>query len=119
VVLVQTSQTQAGIVRRFLQQLNITAVHQVGSGSEAIDAAKRENADAILCSMHLADMTGLGLADLLQEDIECARVGLVLATSETDITTTESLQSLSERVAVVFKPYDLKRLAHSLAKAMV
>lgn len=119
IVLAESSRTQAGIVRRYLQQLDITAIHQVSSGREAIEAARREKADAILSSMHLADMTGLELAQLLLADEECSRVGLVLATSEADTAEVAALLPRSARFAIVSKPFDLRVLAEKLTSTML
>jgi serine/threonine protein kinase len=114
VVLVETSRTQAGIIRRYLQQLGIAAVHTTGAGTEALELAKRENASVIISSMHLTDMTGVKLARALLDDPGCSRIGFVLATSEADTAETEAVPA-SPRIVLMLKPFDLTRLKESIA----
>lgn len=118
IVLAEASRTQAGIVRRFLQQLGITTVHTAASGREAIEIAKREKVDLILSSMHLSDMTGLDLADQLLADPDCDKIALVLATSEADTTDAAANLPKSERMTIARKPYTLAHLAEAIAKTV-
>src|SRR5262249_49377178 len=83
VVLAEPSRTQAGIIRRYLLQLG-AAINVTDSGREALELVKSDGAAALVCSMHLKDMTGIQLAQALLADAACSRVGFVLATSETD-----------------------------------
>jgi serine/threonine protein kinase/CheY-like chemotaxis protein len=117
VVLAEPSRTQSGIFRRYLQQLNVAAVHASSSGHEALEVAKKEGAHVILSAMHLADMTGVQLAQTLMSD-SGNTTGLVLATSETDTSQAAALLSKSSHVVLMTKPFDLQRLAAALAKAL-
>lgn len=116
VVVAEPSRTQAGIIRRYLGEFGVKAVHTTGSGAEALTLVKREGAAVLLASMHLSDMTGVRLAHELIADAACASVGFVLATSEAD---TEEAAALppSPRVVVMPKPFDLQRLAQAIAQA--
>jgi serine/threonine-protein kinase len=117
-VLAETSRTQAGIAKRFLQQLGITAIHTAASGREAIELARRERADVILSSMHLSDMTGLDLAEQLLADPACGKVALVLATSETDTAEAAVHLPKCDRMAIARKPYSLAQIAEVLARTI-
>jgi serine/threonine protein kinase len=114
VVLVEPSRTQAGIIRRYLQQLGAREVHTTGSGQEALELARRERAGVIVSSMHLADMTGVQLARALLADPGCEGTGFVLATSEADTQEPGAVPD-NPRVALMPKPFDLERLARSIA----
>jgi CheY-like chemotaxis protein len=114
VVLVEPSRTQAGIIRRYLQQTGAAAVHATGSGREALALAKRERAAVVVSSMHLADMTGVELAAALLADPGCGGVGFVLATSETDAAGPGTVPD-SPRVVVMPKPFAPDRLADAIA----
>jgi len=114
VILVESSRTQAGIIRRYLQQIGIGVVHATGSGREALELAKQERAGVIVSAMHLSDMTGLQLARALLADPECNGVGFVLATSEADTQEHGSIPD-SPRVTLMPKPFDPQRLAQSIA----
>ena len=112
-VVVEPSRTQAGIIRRYLQQLGAVAVHATGSGREALELAKRERAGVIVSSMHLTDMTGVQLARTLLADAECAGIGFILATSEADTQESGAVPD-SPRVTRMLKPFDPQRLAQSI-----
>jgi CheY-like chemotaxis protein len=113
VVLAEPSRTQAGIIRRYLQQLGAGAVHAAGSGREALELAKRERAGVVISSMHLADMTGAQLAWHVLADPGCAGMGFVLATSESDAQEPGAVPD-SPRVVLMPKPFDPERLARSI-----
>jgi len=117
VVLVETSRTQAGIIRRYLSEFGVSAIHQTGAGGEALAIAKKEQAAVILCSMHLSDMTGVQLAQLVLTDPECSKIGVVLATSATDAEHIVGLPS-SHRFVVMPKPFDAKQLARSVVSVV-
>ena len=84
VVLVEPSRFQARIVHKYLLELRIENVLTTRSGREALELAKREGTNVVLSSMHLADMTGVQLAQALHDDPGCSGVGFVLASSDSD-----------------------------------
>jgi serine/threonine-protein kinase len=114
VILVEPSRTQAGIIRRFFQQLGIEKIHTTGSGKEAIEQAGRLHANVVLSSMHLSDMTGVELAGALPA--ACPGVGFVLASSASDTGDAAAAQ-VSPGTVLLPKPFDLRQLARSLAEA--
>jgi serine/threonine protein kinase len=116
VVVVEPSRTQAGIVRKFLQQIGIDQIHTTGAGKQAIDLAKQSGAQVIFSAMHLSDMTGLQLAQALQADAGCGGVGFILASSAADSDPTGAF-GRGARHVLLPKPFDLKQLAHALAVA--
>ena len=104
----------ASIVRKLLQQLGIDKIETTGSGRQAIVLAKEKQAQVILaCSMHLTDMSGLQLAHAVRGDAECGNIGFILATSEND--SAADVMQLPACV-VIPKPFDLSKLAHSMAQ---
>jgi CheY-like chemotaxis protein len=117
VVLVEPSRTQAGIIRRYLEQVGAGAVHTTGSGREALASAKRERARVIVSSMHLADMTGVQLARAMLGDPACEGIGFVLATSEADAQEPGAIPD-SPRVVLMPKPFDPQRLARAIASVV-
>ena len=113
VILAETSRTQAGIIRRYLQQIGAGVIHATGSGKEAIELAKRERARVVVSSMHLSDMTGVQLARMIMSDPECEKVGFVLATSETDAHEPGAIP-VNPRVALMPKPFGVERLSRAI-----
>jgi CheY-like chemotaxis protein/tRNA A-37 threonylcarbamoyl transferase component Bud32 len=118
VVLVEPSRTQAGIIRRYLTQFGAGAVHATGSGQEGIEIAKRERADVLICSMHLSDMTGAALARTVVADPGCGRLGVVVATSESDAEYAAELPT-DVRVKVLPKPFDFQQLTRAITSVIV
>jgi CheY-like chemotaxis protein len=117
VVIVEPSRTQAGFIRRYLDQLKINVAKAVTSGQEALAAAKECRADAIINAMHLADMTGVQLAKVLAADPACADIGFILATSETDGNPIAELPT-ARAVVVLSKPFDVTSLTRAVAQAI-
>jgi serine/threonine protein kinase len=114
IILVEPSRTQAGIIRRFLQQLGMDSIHSTGAGSDALALARRERVGVIISSMHLADMTGAQLAETVLADATCQSIGFVLATSEADTKENHSIPQ-SSRLVLLPKPFDSDRLAAAIA----
>jgi two-component system chemotaxis response regulator CheY len=117
VVVAEASRTQAGIIRKYLRELGIEAVHVTGSGKEAIETVRRTGANVLISSLHLSDMTGTLLASELRADPGGAGVGIVLATSETAPELGAELPR-DPRTVVMPKPFDLQRLAKSIASVV-
>jgi serine/threonine protein kinase len=116
VILVEPSRAQANIVRKYLQQLGIENVRVTSSGRQALELGTQEGTDVILSSMHLADMTGVQLAQALRGDSGCSRVGFVLASSESD--SGDASKALDAPLTVLLpKPFGVRQLAQALAQA--
>jgi CheY-like chemotaxis protein/tRNA A-37 threonylcarbamoyl transferase component Bud32 len=109
IVVVEPSRTQAGIIRKYLQELGVREVHAAGSGVEAVALAGKVRPQVVLSAMHLPDMTGAELAKALAAAPGCAGVGLILITSEA--------VAGVDRAVLLYKPFDQQQLARSLAVA--
>jgi two-component system chemotaxis response regulator CheY len=96
--------------------LRIENVLTVVTGRRALELAKRERANVVVSSMYLGDMTGLELAQGLGDDPGCSGIGFVLASSDSDSLAASKTKD-APLVVLLQKPYDLRRLAHSLAQA--
>ena len=116
-MLVEPSRTQAGIVKKYLKELQVERVHTATSGAEALELARQQRADVLLSAMHLPDMPGPRLAEALLADPGCPAAGFVLATSEADAGADAPSLPDSPRAVLLLKPFDLRTLAQSLAHA--
>jgi CheY-like chemotaxis protein len=116
VILVEPSRTQAGIVRKYLQELGIDKVHSTESGTQALELAREHGGQVFLCSLHLGEMTGMQLARLVRSDPACAHMGFVLTTSGGEHEDVSALRSMP-RTVLMSKPFDSKKLAAALAEA--
>jgi CheY-like chemotaxis protein len=113
VVVAEPSRTQAGIIRSFLQQLNVGASHFADSGRQVIETAKKTAVNVVISSLHLSDMTGVQLVKTLRTDPMSADIGFVLATSGTDSELTARIPR-DPHTVVMPKPFDLARLAQAI-----
>jgi serine/threonine-protein kinase len=116
VILVEPSRVQAGIVRKYLQELGIDKVHTAASGKQALELAKPHDAHVLISAMHLADMTGVQLAQMIRGDASYANLGFVLATSGGESEDVAPLHAMPHTVLMP-KPFDAQKLAAALAAA--
>jgi serine/threonine protein kinase len=116
VVVVETSRTQAAIIRKYLQEIGISKVQSTGSGKQALEMLEQSRADVLISSLHLSDMLGVELLRSLRADAARAAVGFVLTTSEAEAVDPGIFLPKS-RTVLLRKPFDLKTLAQSLADA--
>ena len=70
VVVVEPSRVQSGIIRKYLDAQDIITSAVVATGKDAIEAALSNKPDAIVCAMHLADMTGIEIATQLRTQVK-------------------------------------------------
>jgi serine/threonine protein kinase len=116
VILVEPSRVQASIVRKQLLELGIEKVHPATSGAAAVELAKLHDAQAMISTMQLPDMTGLQLAHAIRGNGAHANLGLILMASDTEAQDVAELRSIP-RTALVSKPFDAQKLAAALAAA--
>jgi serine/threonine protein kinase/DNA-binding response OmpR family regulator len=113
VILVEPSRVQSGIIRRYLQGDGINQVVAVASGKDALNALRTENPDAVICALHLPDMTGVQLAQQIRAENAAALPGFVLISSEADSAEAGSLSKYDKGV-VLRKPFTPEKLAEAL-----
>jgi serine/threonine-protein kinase len=116
VILVEPSRVQSGIVRKYLQELGIEKIHSAASGKEAMELARQHDAQVVISSMYLADMTGMQLASMIRADAAHVNLGFVLATSGTEAEDIAALRATPHTVLMP-KPFDAPKLAAALAEA--
>ncbi len=116
VLLVEPSRTQAGIIRRYLNANDISDVITAGNGQEALNAVRSNRPDAVLCSMHLTDMTGIDLAKHVRAELK-QPVAFVLISSESESKEAGALNK-SGLVALLHKPFTPEQLMQALHIAL-
>jgi CheY-like chemotaxis protein/tRNA A-37 threonylcarbamoyl transferase component Bud32 len=112
VVVAEPSRTQAGIIRRYLQELGVKEIHPAGAGRQAMALVKETQARVLISAMHLPDMTALDLARTLRAEPASSGVGLVLVTSES----AAGALAPDDRTVLMHKPFDRRQLAGALAR---
>ncbi|MFN9718716.1 MAG: protein kinase domain-containing protein, partial [Planctomycetota bacterium] len=119
VLLVESSRVQASIIRSYLESTCCKVTGVVSTGRDAIELVRTHRPRAVVCALHLPDMSGLQLAELMRADADVTAPGFVLITSETGEVAAESLVKL-RRVLPLTKPFtpeDLKAAIDSVIEA--
>jgi serine/threonine protein kinase len=116
VLLVEPSRSQAVIIRSYLQKLGFPDVPTAPSGQKALEMARSAPPRVILSAMHLADMTGVQLAQKMQAEPPLSSTGFVLITSQADAQEANLLSQAGHTVRLP-KPFDQDQLAQALAVA--
>src|SRR5262249_3919317 len=102
--------------KNYLQKLGIQNVATASSGQKALESARSAPPQVVLSALHLADMTGVQLAQRLRTEEPLAATGFVLITSQTEVQEA-NLQSPAGNLVRLHKPFDLDQLAQALAAA--
>jgi CheY-like chemotaxis protein len=116
VLLVESSRTQATIVRRYLQDLGIENVTTIASGVKALQSIQALRPQVVISAKHLDDLTGPQLARKVRGERTLANVGFILITSEGDSVEMDALVALP-RTVMLRKPFDLQKLQAALRQA--
>lgn len=116
VLLIEPSRTQAGIIRRYLQSLDLLNVVSVTTGADALKAIQSHRPDVVITAMHLNDMTGTQLANQIRADKSAAAPGFVLISSESEGKEAEALGH-SGHAALLHKPFTADSLMNALKLA--
>ncbi len=114
VVVVEPSRVQAGIIRKYLDAQDIITAAVVATGKDAIEAALANKPDAIVCAMHLADMTGIELATQLRTQVKEHPPGFVLISSTDSDAANNTALSQMHRVILLYKPFTPDQLVQAL-----
>jgi serine/threonine protein kinase/DNA-binding response OmpR family regulator len=113
VLLVEPSRTQSGIIRKYLQGQGVQDVVAVASGQEALQAVRSRAPDVIVSALHLADMTGVQLAQQIKAEAVAASPGFVLISSEAESAQVGSLSKCGKAV-LLQKPFTPQQLLDAL-----
>jgi CheY-like chemotaxis protein len=103
-------------MRKVQQTMGIEKGFTAASGQQAQLMAKQDRANVVISALHLSDMTGVQLAQAIRADSQCMDVGFILASSESDAGELNLLQGMP-RTVLMHKPFDVRKLAQSLAEA--
>jgi CheY-like chemotaxis protein/tRNA A-37 threonylcarbamoyl transferase component Bud32 len=117
VLLVEPSRTQAGIIRKLLQELGAANVPTAATGQQAIELARATPPRVVLSSLQLADMTGMQLAHKMRAEPALKAVGFVLITSQAEAQQANVAGSAA-RTVLLPKPFDKGKLEQALAAVL-
>jgi serine/threonine protein kinase len=117
VLIVEPSRVQASIMGNYLQELSLPVCGVAKNGTEALEQIRRQVPRAVICGLHLSDMTGLDLASQIRAEMEIQAPGFVLVTSEADEVAENTLVQL-RRVLPLSKPFTQQQLRAALECVM-
>lgn len=112
-IVVEPSRVQAGIIRKYLEAQGVTTAATVGTGEAALAAVRNSPSDAVVSTLHLADMTGVELAKRIRSEVSARPPGFVLISSESDGADPSDLSRL-DRVVLLPKPFTAEQLVQAL-----
>ena len=113
----EPSRSQAVIIRGYLQKLGFQEVATAPSGQKALEIARTAPPRVVVSAMHLADMTGVQLAQKIRAEGPLSTTAFVLITSQTDAQEAKLLSQVANVVVRLPKPFDLEQLAQALSAA--
>jgi serine/threonine protein kinase len=116
VLLVEPSRSQAVIIRGFLQKLGFPDSPTTPSGNKALEIARSAPPRVVISAMHLADMTGVQLAQKMRAEERLTATGFILISSQADTAEANLLSQVGNTVRLP-KPFDLDQLAQALSVA--
>jgi serine/threonine protein kinase len=114
ILVVEPSRTQAGIVRKYLQSQHINKIKVLGSGQEALNAARTEPFNAIVSTMYLSDINGIQLARQVRSDKDCGEPGFVLISSQAESDKLGALTTCASAITLS-KPFTPEQLMEALS----
>jgi serine/threonine protein kinase len=117
VVLVEPSRTQSAIIRKYLEAEGVKDIIAVASGQEALEAIRSDRPDAVISTLHLADMTGVELARQIRTKSQGSAPGFVLISSEADMVEAGSLSQCGE-VVLLRKPFSPEKVTDALTSVL-
>jgi serine/threonine protein kinase len=114
VLLVEPSRAQQVIFRKYLHALGFADVPTAPTGAKALEMARQVPPQVVVSALHLADMTGLQLAQKMWAEGPLAAAGFVLVSSQTDAQEAK-LNSSGGKLAFLPKPFDQEHLGQAVA----
>lgn len=104
VTLVEPSPTQHRIILGHLNNLGVKRVYWYQDGTAAFEGVKREFPDLVISAMHLPDITGVELAQLIRNEPTTMDTLFMTVSSETSFRYLEPLKQAGV-VAILPKPF--------------
>jgi serine/threonine-protein kinase len=114
VLLVEPSRTQSLIIKKYVQELGGKNIVTSATGQDALKSVESSQPMTVISAMHLADMTGLELAQKLRAANHSQGFILVTSGSQAGELSAAAQQA---RVVMLPKPFDLAALRQALKAA--
>jgi serine/threonine protein kinase len=113
VLLVEPSRVQSAIIRQYLEAQGMTVCRAVTTGADAMAAIQIDRPTSVVASLHLADLSGVELAEQSRAATKTDSPAFVLISSETDADEQAVPRHLN-RVTMLAKPFTPDQLVQAL-----
>ncbi len=113
VTCVEPSSTQRKVIAGYLNELGLSRVEWFSDGSSAIKDMHQYQPDLVISAMHLPDMSGAELVQLMREDSELEHIPFMIVSSEDSDYYLEPVRQAGV-VAILSKPFDPEDLKKAL-----
>jgi two-component system chemotaxis response regulator CheY len=117
IYLVEPSETQWKIISNRFEEILAKDIQWFRNGEDVLQAMKTTPPDLVVSAMHLPDMTGCELVELMRKDESLNDTLFMLVSSETSYRYLEPIRQ-SGAVALLPKPFEVKDLERALANTV-
>lgn len=114
VLLVEPSRVQSAIIRQYLEAQGMTVCRAVTTGADALAAVQVDHPTSVVASIHLADMSGVELAEQARAATKSDSPAFVLISSEADANEQGVVPRHLNRVTSLAKPFTPNQLVQAL-----
>jgi len=112
-VLVEPSVAQRRIIENFLKEAGIVDIAWTKTGNDALEIINKMSPDLVVSAMHLEDMTGTDLVQIMREDVSMTDIPFMLISSETHYRYLEPIRQAGV-IALLPKPFELRQLKKAI-----
>lgn len=115
ITFVEPSSTQARIIERRLQELQVGKILHFSNGADALESMREFPPDLVISAMYMADMTGTELVQAMRSESSLEAAPFMLISSETSFAALDPIRQAGV-IAILPKPFageDLQRALYA------
>ena len=117
VLVVDDSAFIRNMVRKVLETLGITKIHDAENGRQAFAALQTKNYDLIICDWHMPEMEGIDLLKAIRADERLKNIPFLMLTS--DVNTANVKEAITAGVNdYLTKPFRNDLLVEKIARLL-
>jgi two-component system chemotaxis response regulator CheY len=113
ILLVEPSSAQQKIIGKYLSDIGISHHSWMRTGNEALNSMRKDMPDLVISAMHLEDMTGAELVQIMRADNSLQSIPFMLISSETHYRYLEPIRQAGV-IAILQKPFTFDQLKKAI-----
>jgi two-component system chemotaxis response regulator CheY len=119
ILIVDDSTTMRLIIKKILAQTHLPFgnILEAVNGKEGLEKMKANPLDLVLADLHMPDMTGHQMIELMHKDPTLSKLPVVVVSTEGDKTILDSLTEMGIK-AVIRKPFMPEQLKATIEKIL-